>query len=82
MAIKRNDRRDFDTYELLLVRAGHHLVREIRRKGTTNAAREVLWGACELIWKCKRIYREEQRIKREAQGHLFAQRMRSRGNQI
>jgi len=59
-----------------MVRAGHHIIRELRRNGGTDEQRSILWGACELIWKAKAAYRAEQAAKRKAQGELFIQRFK------
>jgi len=75
--IIRNDRRDTDPYELKLIRAGHYLVRESRRKGVTVAERDLFWGACELIWEAKRQYRAELAEKRRLRGIEFAKRFKN-----
>ena len=70
MAIKRNDRRNVDTWELKLIRVGHAIwalyKRERRFPGTTGIQETVLLRACESIWKLKKEYRAELKAKRQA----------------
>ena len=76
--IQRNDRRDYDKNELLLLRVGHHIVRESRRKGLTAYERELFWEAFELVCVAKRAYRAEQAAIRKAKGEKFAAKMRNK----
>lgn len=73
---KRNDRHDVDTHELLLIRAGQHLVLESRKKGYTVSEREAFWEAAAIIWEAKRKYRLELAEKRRVRAAAFAARMR------
>jgi hypothetical protein len=62
--MRRNDRRDYDSHELLLLRVGHHIVRDLRRKGVSSSEQALLWQSAALVWEAKRLYRVEQASKR------------------
>ena len=76
--IRKNDRYDTDRHELLLIRAGQHLVLDSRKNGLTVRERELLWEAAAIIWEAKRLYRIELAEKRRLKGQAFAEKMKSR----
>jgi hypothetical protein len=63
--LRRNDRHDADPVESKLISVGHHLVRFARLKGLTVSERTLFWEAAEIIWKAKREYRAELKLRRE-----------------
>ncbi len=65
MPLRRNDRHDTDPVESKLISVGHHLVRFARLKGLTVNERTLFWEAAEIIWKAKREYRAELKLRRE-----------------
>jgi predicted metal-dependent hydrolase len=64
-ALKRHDRHDTDPVESKLIRVGHHLVRFARLNGLMVSERSLFWEAAAIVWKAKREYREELRLRRE-----------------
>jgi hypothetical protein len=70
-ARQRYDYRDIDTWELKLVRVGHAiwvlLKQERAKKGSTGCEEHALLEACGTIWRLKRDYRTELKLKRAEQ---------------
>ena len=67
---QKYDYRDIDRIELLLIKIGHHVWRLYKREslalgGSVSTAQAYL-EACKDIWKAKREYREELKLKRAA----------------
>jgi hypothetical protein len=62
-ALRRNDRRDVDPYELKLIRVGHALwaqwMRDRGAKWGSVGEGGPLYAALETIWRLKREYRAE-----------------------
>ena len=78
MRLRRNDRRDVDRFELMLMRPGQHLARLARCKASTISERMAFWEAAAIVWDAKRRYRAELADRRHIAGQLFAQRMREK----
>jgi hypothetical protein len=75
--LKRNDRHLLDATEGKLIRIGHHIVRESRRKGVTAAEEALLWEAAALVWAAKREYRAELAVRRKAKADEWVERIRN-----
>jgi len=73
-----NDTRDTDRYELMLIKAGHHLLARQRQKTVTVSESEAIDAALGTIWEAKKLYRAELKIKLREQGIVFAEIMRKR----
>lgn len=69
-AERRTDRHDTDRYELVLIRAGHAIVRFARLKSLMVSERSLFWEAAEIIWKAKREYRQELKQRRQQRAAL------------
>lgn len=72
-----NDYRDIDRGELELILEGQRLWYAIKR-GKTLGVRErtALYEELEAVWKAKREYRAELKVKRAEESAKFAARMR------
>ena len=64
--MKGNDRCDINPHELTLIRAGHHLWRESRKKGLTVNERQAI--DVETIWQAKRELRLKLAAERKNGG--------------
>ena len=73
----RTDWHDPNPHELMLIRAGHHLWLDRRKKGLTVSEREAIYEALETIWEAKRKLRAELAKVRRERGRAFAERMRA-----
>lgn len=78
---QRHDTHDTPRHELILIRAGHHLWKQLkpRKSGTLvqqQASSGALHAALEIIWDAKRAVRAELKVTRVARSAEVRERFR------
>jgi hypothetical protein len=74
------DRRDIDRTELMLIRAGHYLWLDAKRRANvlTVDERGAITASLETIWEAKRVYRVYLAEKRKIEGAAYFAKFRGK----